>query len=105
MFDKKLRRLRRAKGTFGKCTSVVFAAGQLPSHTFGSEVHGLSSFERHKIQVAAANTRQPAAKPRSRTSALLLSEDPTWYPAVALIARYFKEVWANPTRQFPSVPS
>eukprot|EP00959_Pyramimonas_sp_CCMP1952_P381411 7992079-Pyramimonas_sp.AAC.1 len=40
---------------------------------------------------------------RSRTSLLILSRDPTWYPAVAPIVRYAKGIWANQARLFPFV--
>eukprot|EP00959_Pyramimonas_sp_CCMP1952_P298407 6241687-Pyramimonas_sp.AAC.1 len=46
---------------------------------------------------------QPSAKMRSRTSVLIVSQDPTWYPAVAPIARYSKEIWADQTKLFPFV--
>ena len=81
-----------------------FTAGPLPSLTFGAEVHGLSDFEWDRLQIAAASTMQPSAKMRYRTSLLILSQDPTWYPAVAPIVRYSNEIWANQTKLFPFVP-
>ncbi|CAK0842652.1 unnamed protein product, partial [Prorocentrum cordatum] len=89
----KTRKVRIMKKQITSHAKKIWVSGPLPGVLYGSEVHGISDGELHRIRQQAGSVMGPSCKGRSLTSLLILEDEPTWLAAVAPLVRYSKELW------------
>eukprot|EP00959_Pyramimonas_sp_CCMP1952_P001995 40940-Pyramimonas_sp.AAC.1 len=79
----KSRKVRMMKKQITSHAKRIWVSGPLPGVLYGSEVHGISDGELHRIRQQAGSVMGPSCKGRSLTSLLILEDEPTWLAAVA----------------------
>ncbi|CAK0881295.1 unnamed protein product, partial [Prorocentrum cordatum] len=89
----KTRKVRGMKKHITSHAKKIWVSGPLPGVLYGSECHGISDGELHRVRQQAGSVMGPSCKGRSLTSLLVMEDEPTWLAAVAPIVRHSKELW------------
>ena len=96
---KRRRRYTCLTKAVGQRAQNIFVSGLRPAMTYGCEVTGLADAELLTVQRFGALALPPGGAGRSLSAVLALHGDDSFYPAIAPLLQWSKEVW-NATTQW-----